>query len=116
MLDSMPCGEILEEKAEAFIDGIWYTIARNHMAYNAEGKRTSLENLAGQVTTTVWDCCHEVSEIQPDGSTTTWDYDADGRVIATMGIVPLDLTNFTWRTFCYAYDSLGRQIASWTTN
>jgi len=26
------------------------------MTYNAEGKRTSLENLAGQVTTTAWDC------------------------------------------------------------
>ncbi len=29
------------------IDGIWYTISRNRMTYNAEGKRTSLENLAG---------------------------------------------------------------------
>ena len=37
------------------IDGIWYTISRNRMTYNAEGKRTSLENLAGQVTTTAWD-------------------------------------------------------------
>jgi len=26
-------------------------------AYNLQGKRTSLENLAGQVTTTAWDCC-----------------------------------------------------------
>ena len=55
-------GEILEEKAEAFIDGIWYTIARNRMAYNAEGKRIRSENLAGQVTTTAWDCCRKVSE------------------------------------------------------
>ena len=37
------------------IDGIWYTIARNRMTYNEQGKRTSLENLAGQVTTTAWD-------------------------------------------------------------
>ena len=59
-------GEIPEEITEAFIDGIWYTIARNRMTYNAEGKRTSLENLAGQVTTTAWDCCHKVSEVQPD--------------------------------------------------
>ena len=50
------------------------------MTYNAEGKRTSLENLAGQVTTTAWDCCHKVSEVQPDGSTTTWDYDDEGRM------------------------------------
>ena len=27
------------------------------MTYNSEGKRTSLENLAGQVTTMAWDCC-----------------------------------------------------------
>ena len=44
-----------ETRTEAFIDGIWYTISRNRMTYNAEGKRTSLENLAGQVTTTAWD-------------------------------------------------------------
>ena len=50
-----PSGEILEEKTEAFIDGIWYTIARNRMTYNEQGKRTTLENLAGQVTTTAWD-------------------------------------------------------------
>ena len=50
-----------ETRTEAYIDGIWYTIARNRMTYNAEGKRTSLENLAGQVTTTAWDCCHKVS-------------------------------------------------------
>ena len=51
-------GEILEQKTEAFIDGIWYTIARNRMTYNFEGKRIATENLAGQVTTTAWDCCH----------------------------------------------------------
>ena len=34
---------------------MWYTISRNRMTYNAEGRRTSLENLAGQVTTTAWD-------------------------------------------------------------
>ena len=35
------------------------------MTYNAEGKRTSLENLAGQVTTTAWDCsaCTPVGEL-----------------------------------------------------
>ena len=36
-----------KQKTEAFIDGIWYTIARNRMSYNEQGKRTSLENLAG---------------------------------------------------------------------
>ena len=48
-------GENSETRTEAYIDGIWYTIARNRMTYNAEGKRTSLENLAGQVTTTARD-------------------------------------------------------------
>ena len=32
------------------------------MTYNEHGKRTSLENLAGQVTTTAWDCCRKVLE------------------------------------------------------
>ena len=109
-------GEIFEEKTEAYIDGIWYTIARNRMTYNAEGKRTSLENLAGQVTTTAWDCCHKVSETQPDGSTTTWDYDDEGRMIASSRLIPLDMTNVTWLTTCYEYDDLGRQTATWQTN
>ena len=93
-------GEEIETCTEAFIDGIWYTIARNRMTYNAEGKRTSLENLAGQVTTTAWDCCHKVSETQPDGYTTTWDYDDEGRVIASSRLIPLDMTNVTWLTTC----------------
>ena len=109
-------GEEIEARTEAFIDGIWYTISRNRMTYNAEGKRTSLENLAGQVTTTAWDCCHKVSEVQPDGSTTTWDYDDEGRITATSRLIPLDMTNVTWLTTCYEYDDLGRQTATWQTN
>jgi hypothetical protein len=46
---------MLEQKTEAFIDGIWYTIFRNRMTYNSQGKRITSENLAGQVTTTAWD-------------------------------------------------------------
>ena len=109
-------GEQIENRTEAYIDGIWYTIARNRMTYNEQGKRTSLENLAGQVTTTAWDCCHKVSEVQPDGSTTTWDYDDEGRITATSRLIPLDMTNVTWLTTCYEYDALGRQIATWQTN
>ena len=109
-------GEILEQKTDAYIDGIWYTIARNQMTYNFEGKRITSENLAGQVTTTAWDCCHKVSEVQPDGSTTTWDYDDEGRVIASSRLIPLDMTNVTWLTTCYEYDDLGRQTATWQTN
>ena len=86
------------------------------MTYNFEGKRITSENLAGQVTTTAWDCCHKVSEAQPDGSTTTWDYDDEGRVIASSRLIPLDMTNVTWLTTCYRYDALGRQTATWQTN
>ncbi len=109
-------GEATETRTEAYIDGIWYTIARNRMTYNAEGKRIRSENLAGQVTTTAWDCCHKVSETQPDGSTTTWDYDTEGRMIASSRLIPLDMTNVTWLTTCYEYDDLGRQVATWQTN
>jgi len=109
-------GEISEQKTEAYIDGIWYTIAREAMTYNSQGKRITSENLAGQTTTTAWDCCHKVSETQPDGSTTTWDYDDEGRVIASSRLIPLDMTNVTWLTTCYEYDGLGRQVATWQTN
>ena len=109
-------GEISETRTEAFIDGIWYTIARNRMTYNEQGKRITSENLAGQVTTTAWDCCHKVSETGPDGSPTTWDYDDDGRIIASSRLIPLDMTNVTWLTTSYEYDDLGRQIATWQTN
>ena len=86
------------------------------MTYNPQGKRITSENLAGQVTTTAWDCCHKVSETQPDGSTTTWDYDEEGRMIAASRLIPLDMTNVTWLTTCYRYDDLGRQTATWQTN
>ena len=109
-------GEISETRTEAYIDGVWYPISRDRMTYNATGKRIRTENLAGQATVTDWDCCHKISETQPDGSTTTWDYDDDGRVIASSRLIPLDMTNVTWVTSCYSYDALGRQIATWTTN
>ena len=86
------------------------------MASNLQGKRIRSENLAGQVTTTAWDCCHKVSETQPDGSTTTWDYDDEGRMIASSRLIPLDMTNVTWLATCYEYDDLGRQTATWQTN
>ena len=86
------------------------------MTYNYEGRRITSENLAGQVTTTAWDCCHKVSETQPDGSTATWDYDGEGRMTASSRLIPLDMTNVTWLTTCYEYDDLGRQTATWQTN
>ena len=58
-------GETVERKTEAFIDGSWYTIARDRMTYNTRGKRIRSENLAGQVTTTAWDYldCIPVGEL-----------------------------------------------------
>jgi len=82
------------------------------MTYNLKGKRTSLENLAGQVTTTAWDCCHKVSETQTDGATTTWDYDDDGRMISSSRLIPLDMTNVTWLTTCYRYDDFSRLVST----
>lgn len=109
-------GETIETRTEAYIDGAWHIIARERRAYNAEGKVVRRENLAGQVTTTEWDCCHKISETQPDGSTTTWDYDDEGRMVASSRLIPLDMTNVTWLTTCYTYDDLGRQVATWQTN
>ena len=109
-------GEVLEERTEAFVDDAWHVIARERNTYNAEGKIVQRENLAGQVTTTAWDCCHKISETEPDGSTTTWDYDEEGRMIASSRLIPLDMTNVTWLTTCYEYDDLGRQVATWQTN
>ena len=109
-------GEVVETRAEAYIEGIWYNIARNRMTYNSEGKQIRVENLAGQVTTTAWDCCHKISETMPDGSTTTWDYDDDGRMVAASRLIPLDMTNVTWLTTCYEYDDMNRQTATWQTN
>ena len=109
-------GETVEERTEAFIEGAWHVIARERRAYNDEGKVVQRENLAGQITTTTWDCCHKVSESQPDGSMTTWDYDEEGRMIASSRLIPLDMTNVTWLTTCYEYDDLGRQVATWQTN
>ena len=109
-------GEVTETRTEAFIENVWHTIASERLTYNAEGKRIKSENLAGQITTTAWDCCHKISEVQPDGSTTMWDYDEEGRMVASSRLIPLDMTNVTWLTTCYEYDDLGRQIATWQTN
>ena len=43
----VPRGEIPEQKTDAYISGVWYTIARNQMKYNSTGKQITFENLAG---------------------------------------------------------------------
>ncbi len=108
--------ETLETRTEAYVEGAWRVIARETRAFNAEGKIVRRENLAGQVTTTDWDCCHKVSETKPDGSVTTWDYDVEGRMVASSKLIPLDMTNVTWLTTYFEYDGLGRQTATWQTN
>ena len=109
-------GETLEYRTEAYIGGNWYTISKTMQQHNLQGKVIRSTDLAGRVTTTAWDCCHKISESKPDGRIMTWDYDAEGRMIASSRLIPLDLTNVTWVTTCYAYDGLGRQTATWTTN
>ena len=126
--------ELLERKTEAFIGGIWYTVARDLMTYDTTGKRIRTENLAGQATTTAWDCCHKVSETRPDGSVTTWDYadgkgpkydyDVHGQLAKRTWARGIDtfysydgwgnLTNTTYSdttpTIALSYDAMGRQI------
>ena len=109
-------GETLEYRTEAYIGGNWYTISKTMQQHNLLGKVIRSTDLAGRVTTTAWDCCHKISETKPDGRITTWDYDAEGRMIASSRLIPLDMTNVTWVTTCYSYDGLGRQTATWTTN
>ena len=109
-------GETLEYRTEAFVAGTWYTVAKTMQEFNAQGKVVRSTDLAGRVTTTAWDCCHKISETKPDGQTTTWDYDTEGRMIASSRLIPLDATNVTWVTTCYRYDAMGRQTATWTTN
>ena len=93
----MPRGEILEQKTEAYIGEVWYTIARNTMTYNPQGKRITSENLAGQVTTTAWNqyVCNPVDglisgaklggpgSVPAAGDTTTWLYADGGWMIAS---------------------------------
>ena len=93
----MPRGEILEEKTDAYIGEVWYTIARNQMTHNSTGKRITSENLVGQVTTTAWNqyVCNPVDElisgaklggpgsVPAAGDTTTWLYDDGWWMIAS---------------------------------
>lgn len=108
--------ETLETRTEAFVGGTWRVVARETRVFDVEGRIVRRENLAGQAMTTAWDCCHKVAETQPDGSTTTWDYDVDGRMTASSKLIPIDMTNVTWLTTCHEYDGLGRQTATWQTN
>ena len=83
-----------ENERMMFEAWIHYTISRNRMTYNAEGKRTSLENLAGQVTTTAWDCCFA--------------YTYNNRSERTNAVAAVD-SNYR---YAYDFDEIGNREAS----
>ena len=94
---------------------MWYTVSRETMTYDSTGRCIRTENLAGETTAEAWDCCHRVLETRPDGSTTTWDYDDDGRLTSSSRLVALDMTNVASARTAYAYDALGQLAAGTTT-
>ena len=114
---------ILERKTEAFIGEIWYTVARDLMTYDTTGKRIRTENLAGQATTTAWDCCHKV---YADGKGPKYEYDVHGQLAKRTWARGIDtfyaydgwgnLTNTTYSdttpTIALSYDALGRQTSA----
>ena len=61
----MPRGEIPEQKTDAYISGVWYTIARNQMKYNSTGKQRTFENLAGNKGAELIDTVAEFFGIMP---------------------------------------------------
>ena len=116
--ETAPNGYILETRTEALSeDGTdWLVIARQAYTRNAEGKAIRTEDLAGRVTTAVWDCCNKVSETAPDGTTTLYTYDINRREIARSVLTATSLTNETYVTRRTEYDPMGRVAATWTTN
>ncbi len=103
--------EIQVQKTDAFICGMWYTVSREIMTYDSTGRRIRTENLAGETTAEAWDCCHRVLKTRPDGSTTTWDYDDDGRLMSSSRLIPLDMTNVASARTAYAYDAYGNRTS-----
>ena len=116
--EAAPNGYVLETRTEALADGGqgWLTISRQAYTRNAEGKAIRTEDLAGRVTTAVWDCCNKVSETAPDGTTTLYTYDINRREIARSVLTATGLTNETYVTRRTEYDPMGRVAATWTTN
>ena len=118
MTEAAPNGYVLETRTETFADGGqgWLTISRQAYTRNAEGKAIRTEDLAGRVTTAVWDCCNKVSETSPDGTTTLYTYDINRREIARSVLKATSLTNETYVTRRTEYDPMGRVAATWATN
>ena len=116
--EAAPNGYVLETRAEALAEGgqEWLIVSRQSYTRNAEGKAIRTEDLAGRVTTAVWDCCNKVSETAPDGTTTLYTYDINRREIARSVLTATGLTNETYVTRRTEYDPMGRVAATWTTN
>ena len=74
------------------------------MTYNAEGKRTSLENLAGQVTTTAWDCWSVT--YNGENSPVLW------QCVSTNSLTPNSTTHnsSTPTLLSMSYDRMGRRV------
>lgn len=79
----------------------WTPIARLQYAYDIDGNEIRREDLAGRLWTAEWsgNCCGKVSATDWQGITTTYAYDAEGRVVARQAGSILTET---------AYDALGR--------
>ena len=114
----------------------WTPIERLQYAYDADGNEIRREDLAGRLWTAEWagNCCGKVSETDWQGITTTYAYDAEGRVIAKQtgsiltetaydalgratnvarrGIATADRPAATVHPSSFAYDSLGRETMS----
>ena len=111
----------------------WTPIERVQYAYDIDGNEIRREDLAGRLWTAEWagNCCGKVSETDWQGITTTYAYDAEGRVIAKQtgsiltetaydalgrvtnvarrGIATADRPAATVHPSSFAYDSLGRE-------
>ena len=109
----------------------WTPIERLQYAYDVDGNEIRREDLAGRLWTAEWagNCCGKISETDWQGITTTYAYDAEGRVIAKQtgsiltetaydvlgrvtnvsrrGIATADRTASAVRPSSYAYDSFG---------
>ena len=114
----------------------WTPIERLQYAYDIDGNEIRHEDLSGRLWTAEWagNCCGKVSETDWQGITTTYAYDAEGRVIANQtgsvltetaydalgratnvarrGIATADRPAATVHPSSFAYDSLGRETMS----
>ena len=110
----------------------WTPIERMQYAYDIDGNEIRREDLAGRLWTAEWagNCCGKVSETDWQGVTTTYAYDADGRLVSSQegtilterlyddlgratnvarrGIATADRPAATIHPSSFAYDSLGR--------